>query len=133
VFNASESEVHIRTNPVVAHCELSGQDGYAASVETPETLTIPHSAAPVTVSCIAPGFRRTVNSLNSTPSGWIWGNSALIVATGGAAALGLVVDQTLGSDRTYRPEMTVDLDPERSRSIRARSRDGRQTLDLKTK
>ena len=133
VFNSSESEVQLRTNPASAHCQLSGQDGYSASVETPAAVMVPHAAAPVTVACVAGGYRRTVNSLNTTPSGWMWANSALLVATGGAVALGLVVDQSLGTDRTYRPEMNVDLDPERTRSIHARSRDGHQDLELKTR
>ncbi len=124
--------MQIRTNPDKARCELSG-GGYKAVVETPATVTIPHAAAPVTVACSAPGFRRTVNSLNATSSGWIWGNSALIIATGGAAALGLAVDHALGSDWTYRPDVTVDLDVERKRQVLTHSRNGGSDLELEAR
>ena len=132
-FNPPSSDVQISTNPPQSHCELSGRDGFTAVVDTPAKLSIPHSAAPVQVSCNAPGHRRTVNTLNATSSGWIWGNSALIVVTGGAMVLGLVVDEALGSNWTYPSDAKFDLDVERQRPIRAKSRDGRLDLELKAR
>ncbi|RAU22688.1 hypothetical protein CU669_08425 [Paramagnetospirillum kuznetsovii] len=133
MFNPTRSEVQIRTNPEHARCELTGRDGFSAVIETPTTIDIPHSAAPVTVACDAPGFRRTVSSLNAASSGWIWANSALLMATGGVAALGLVVDEALGSDWTYKKDMSVELDAERKRPLRAKSRDGAQDLRLQAR
>ena len=132
-FNPPSSDVQISTNPPQSHCELSGRDGFAAVVDTPSKLSIPHAAAPVQVVCTAPGHRRTVNTLNATSSGWIWGNSALIAVTGGAMVLGLVVDEALGSNWTYPSDANFDLDVERQRPIRVRSRDGSQDLDLKAR
>lgn len=125
--------MQIRTSPETAHCELTGREGYGAVIDTPATLTIPHSAAPVQVACTAPGHRRTVNSLSATSSGWIWGNSALIIVTGGAAVVGLVVDEALGSNWTYPDDAKFDLDAERQRPVRVRSRDGSQDLNLKAR
>jgi len=131
--NPRESEVQIRTNPDAAHCVLSGREDYRAEVDTPAMMTIPHSAAPVQVACTAPGHRRTVNVLGATSSGWIWGNSALLMVTGGAAVLGLVVDEALGSDWTYPGDAKFDLDAERQRSVRIQTRDGSQDLDIKAR
>ncbi|OAN44676.1 hypothetical protein A6A04_07550 [Paramagnetospirillum marisnigri] len=133
MFNPAQSDVQIRTNPDKAQCRLSGRGGYNAEIETPAKVTIPHSAAPVTVTCEAPGFRRTVASLQANSSGWIWANSGFIVATGGAAVLGLVVDEALGSDWTYRKDVNLELDAERVRPVRVRSRDGSEDLRLEAR
>ena len=132
-INPSASDVQIRTNPDRAHCEMTGGEGYRAEIDTPAVVTIPHSAAPVQVACTAPGRRRTVNTLSATSSGWIWGNTALLMVTGGAAVLGLVVDDALGSNWTYPSDAIFDLDAERQRSVQVKARDGSQTLDLKAR
>ncbi|CAA7616154.1 hypothetical protein [Magnetospirillum sp. SS-4] len=133
LVNPSQSEVQIHTSPERARCELSGRGGFSTVVDTPAKAVIPHAAAPVTVACEAPGHRRTVSSLNATSSGWVWGNSALIAVTGGVAALGLLVDQALGADWTYGKDHRVDLDAERKRPLRARSRDGVHDLELEAR
>ncbi len=112
---------------------MTGREGYHAVIDTPAMVTVPHSAAPVQVACSAPGHRRTVNSLSATSSGWIWGNSALLMVTGGAAVLGLVVDEALGSNWTYPSDAKFDLDAERQRPVRVQTRDGSQNLDLKAR
>lgn len=132
-LNPLASDVRIGTNPEAAHCELTGRDGYRAEIQTPVMVTIPHAAAPVVVVCTAPGYRRTVNSLNATSSGWIWGNSALLIVTGGAAVLGLVVDEVLGSNWTYPSNAEFELDAERQRPVRVQSRDGSQDLNLRAR
>lgn len=133
LVNPSTSEVQIRTRPDHAHCDLSGHDGFSLAIDTPATVTLPRSAAPVTVACQAPGFRRTVNTLDATANGWLWGNSAFMLATSGAGALGLLVDETLGAGRTFRKEAEIDLDPDRKRTLRAIQRNGGQELDLQTR
>lgn len=132
MFHGPSSEVQIGTRPAAAHCELSGRDGFAMEVETPATVTLPHAAAPITVSCQAPGFRRTVNSLYTSGNGWRWGNSAFLVMTGGAAALGLIVDEAVGSGVAYRKDFTVDLDTQAPRTVQATERNGGSTLHLRT-
>lgn len=129
VVGSTESTVQIKTNPAQAHCQLKGYD-FNAEVDTPAELSVPHSAAPVTVHCTAPGFRPTSYTLDAKSDGWIWGNSAFIVATGGIAILGAVVDESRGAGRSYAEEVQYDLAPERTRVLRARDRSGDVDLRL---
>ena len=129
---AVQALIYIATQPPGARCALAGMGGYAAEVETPGTLRVPHKAAPVTVTCEAPGFRRTVATLDASGSGWLWGNSAFIAFTGGAAVLGLVVDEVVGAGASYRRDFSVELDAATARRVRARQRDGGGSLDLTT-
>jgi len=124
VVGSTESTVQIRTNPDKARCELRGHEGYAASVETPASLTIPNSAAPVTVTCQAAGFRPTSYTLDATANGWIWGNSAFFVATGGVAILGALVDESRSAGKAYAEEVHYNLSPDTPRAVRVRSRGG---------
>lgn len=133
VVGSSDSDVAIRTNPPGATCELRGRDGYAATVTTPATLAVPHDAAPVTVRCAAPGHRATSYTLDSSTDGWVWGNSAFIVASGGVALLGLMVDEGLGAGRSYSPDVHYDLPPDRPRAVRAQSRGGDVDLRLQAR
>lgn len=133
VVGSSESDVAIRTNPPAAQCHLKGHGGYSATVATPATLTIPTAAAPVTVTCSAPGFRPTANTLDASAEGWVWGNSAFMVASGGVALLGLVVDESLGAGRAYSSDVHYDLAPDVPRAVRARSRGGDVDLRLQAR
>lgn len=130
VVGSTESQVHIRTNPDKARCDLKGHGGYAASVETPAALTVPVSAAPVTVTCAAAGFRPTSYTLDATADGWIWGNAAFMVATGGVAVLGALVDENRGAGKSYAEEVRYDLAPDRPRPVRVKSRGGDTDLQL---
>lgn len=132
MVNGPSSEVNIATQPAGARCHLSGADGYAADITTPALLQVPHKAAPVTVSCEASGYRRTVNTLNTSGSGWLWGNTAFIAVTGGAAVLGLMVDEAVGASGSYRKDFSMDLDAEAARRIRATQRNGGPSFDLRT-
>lgn len=133
VVGSTDSQVHIRTNPDKARCELAGHEGFAATVETPASLTIPSSAAPVTVTCAAAGFRPTSYTLDATADGWIWGNAAFMVATGGVAVLGALVDETRGAGKSYADEVRYDLSPDRPRPVQVRSRNGDTDLRLKAR
>ncbi|EME71877.1 hypothetical protein H261_01472 [Paramagnetospirillum caucaseum] len=124
------SEVGIATQPAGARCALSGADGFAAEITTPAVLQLPHKAAPITVACTAPGYRRTVNTLNAGGSGWLWANTAFIAFTGGAAVLGMVVDEAVGASTSYRKDFSMELDAEAVRRIRATQRNGGPALDL---
>lgn len=133
VVGSTQSDVQIRTNPDKAHCDLKGFEGFSASVETPATVTIPTAAAPVTVTCKALGFRPTSYTLDATAGGWIWGNSALFVATGGVAVLGALVDESRAAGKSYAEEVHYDLSPDRPRPMRARSRSGETDLNLQVR
>lgn len=133
VVGSSQSSVTIRTNPEKSLCALKGGDGFTAQVETPAVLGIPHSAAPVTVTCKAAGFRPSTYILDATADGWIWGNSAFIIATGGVAVLGALVDESRGAGKSYADEVQYDLSPDRPRPIRATTRGGEVDLDLKAR
>ncbi|MCR6632241.1 MAG: hypothetical protein NVV74_20565 [Magnetospirillum sp.] len=133
VVGSTSSEVQIRTNPDKARCDLKGYDGFSASVETPAIVSVPTAAAPVTVTCQAPGFRPTSYTLDATADGWIWGNSALFVATGGIAVLGALVDESRAAGKSYAEDVHYDLAPDRPRAIRARSRNGDVDLNLQAR
>ena len=124
VVGSTESTVQIKTNPDKARCELRGHEGYSASVETPGAISIPTKASPVTVTCQATGFRPTSYTLDATADGWIWGNSALFVATGGVAVLGALVDESRSAGKAYAEEVQYNLSPDTPRAVRVRSRAG---------
>jgi hypothetical protein len=132
MVNGPSSEVDMVTQPAGARCSLKGSDGFSAELTTPAKLQLPHKAAPITVACEAPGYRRTVNTLNTGGNGWLWGNAAFIAVTGGAAVLGLVVDEVVGAGSSYRKDFNMDLDAEAARRIRATQRNGGPSFDLRT-
>jgi hypothetical protein len=132
MVNGPSSDVEILTQPAGALCHLNGADGFVAEITTPVTLSLPHKAAPITVTCEAPGYRRTVNTLNAAGSGWLWGNTAFIVVTGGAAVLGLIVDEAVGASTSYHKSFNMDLDAESSRRLRATQRNGGPSFDIRT-
>jgi uncharacterized protein YceK len=133
VLGSSTSTVQVRTNPDHAHCDLKGRDDFAMAVETPASVDLPGAAAPITVTCWAPGYRATVNTLSASSNGWIWGNSAMIAATGGAAVFGLIVDEALGSGWSYQKDVTYGLDADRPRPIHTRERKGGAQMDLQAR
>lgn len=130
VVGSTESPVRIATNPDKAHCDLSGRDGFSAQVESPATISIPHVAAPVIVTCRAAGFRPTSYTLDATADGWIWGNSVLMLAAGGVGVLGALVDESRGAGKSYDEDVRYDLTPDRPRALRLRSRDGGVDMNL---
>lgn len=133
VVSTTSSDVQIRTNPDKARCDLRGYEGFSASVETPASVTIPTAAAPVTVTCQAPGFRPTSYTLDATANGWIWGNSAFVVATGGVGILGALVDESRSAGKAYSDQVHYDLSPDRPRPVRVRSRNGDPDLNLQAR
>lgn len=133
VISSTSSDVQVRTNPDKAQCELKGYEGFSASVETPATISVPTSAAPVTVTCRAPGYRPTSYTLDASADGWIWANSALFVASGGVAVLGALVDESRSAGKVYSEEVHYQLSPDRPRQVRARTRSGDTDLNLQAR
>ena len=116
IVSTNRSTVQIATSPANAECSVKGH-GFSARVITPASLTLPSSAAPLIVTCVADGWRPTSYSLDATADGWIWGNSALVVVTGGAAVLGLLVDESRDAGKVYREAVTYELDRDRPRTV----------------
>ena len=119
-----ETKVRINTTPSLAHCDLKGEGDWKASLKTPAEVIVPSSAAPVTVTCIAPGRKATTYTLDATRDGWRWGNSALIAVTGGAAVLGLLLDESLDAGKSYSPNVTYSLDEKHPHTITVKDRSG---------
>ncbi len=133
VLSSTESTVQISTNPPKAHCDLKGLGGFTAGIETPASVTIPSSAAPVIVTCVAEGRKPTSYTLDAAADGWIWGNSALVMVTGGAAVLGLLVDEGRGAGKSYAETVNYDLDPDRPRSVHTLERGGGNEMTLQAR
>ncbi len=133
VMGDTESDVAIRTDPAGARCALTGRDGYQDSAVTPVTIAIPHTAAPVTVRCEAPGFRPTSASLDASADGWMWANAGLIFGTGGAILLGTVVDESRGAGRTFQDDVQVKLAPDRPRAVRVMNRSDGTGMELRAR
>lgn len=133
IVGSTESAVQLRTNPENATCELTGRNGFSRTVRTPASVTLPNAAAPLTVTCTAPGYRPTANTLDASASGWIWGNSAFMMATGGIALLGALVDESRGAGRAYKTDASFTLDADRPRAITTTERNGGRQMELKAR
>jgi len=116
IVSGNQSTVQVTTDPGNARCILKGH-GFSTSITTPASVVVPASAAPVIVTCSAEGRRPTSYTLDATSDGWIWGNSALVVVTGGAAVLGLLVDESRDAGMIYSGAVNYQLDAERPRSV----------------
>ena len=121
------STVKINTNPAAARCTLTGHGGFHAALTTPGSVSVPASAAPVIVTCTAPGRRPTSYTLDASANGWIWANSALVAVTDGAAVLGLLVDESRDAGRVYQDTVTYDLQSAQPRDVHLRQRTGGET------
>lgn len=105
VMSDNKSVTYMETVPEVAKCELHGQD-FKRVVTTPNSIPLPSEAAPITVACTAPGYKRTTATLDTKHDGWIWGN---ILLGGG---IGLIVDAAKGSGFKYPPKFSIIMEPE---------------------
>jgi len=121
LVSTNHSTVQINTNPSNAQCTLKGH-GFATAVTTPARVTLPSSAAPLIVTCVAYGWRPTSFTLDATADGWIWGNSALVAVTGGAAVLGLLFDESRDAGKVYSGTVNYDLDQDHPRTVLTHTR-----------
>ena len=128
LFGSTESTVAVNTNPAAARCDLTGRGGFHAVVTTPGRVSVPNSAAPVSVTCTAAGYRPTSYTLDASADGWIWANSALVAVTGGAAVLGLLVDESRDAGKAYGQSVDYSLDPVGPRTVHAVDRHGGELL-----
>lgn len=113
IVSDNKSTTYIESEPEGARCELHGQD-FKRVITTPNSLSLPAEAAPITVACKADGYRTTTVELDTDVDGWIWGN---ILLGGG---IGFLVDLARDAGEIYPPQMTVLLDPESFESPESR-------------
>ena len=113
VVSDDKSTTYIETDPENARCELHGQD-FKRVINTPNSISLPAEAAPITIACKAPGYATTTEPLDTKIDGWIFGN---ILLGGG---IGILVDLARGAGQKYPPRVTVILQPENFASISAR-------------
>lgn len=107
------SRTLIESRPEAARCDLYGH-GFNRSVDTPVSLQLPASAAPITVVCQADGHRLASILLDSETDGWIFGN---ILIGGG---IGILVDGARGAGQKYPPTVLIILEPSSFDSFAAR-------------
>lgn len=110
IVSDNKSTTYLETDPEASRCELHGQD-FKRVVTTPNSISLPSEAAPLTVSCSAPGYKRTTATLDTKMDGWIWGN---ILLGGG---IGLIVDATRGAGFKYPTKLSLVLEPEEFRTL----------------
>jgi len=127
IVSDNKSVTYLETTPEVAKCELHGQD-FKRVLTTPNSIPLPAEAAPITVACTAPGYKRTTATLDTKHDGWIWGN---IILGGG---IGFIVDAAKGSGFKFPPKYSIILEPEQFATLDERDAwfDRRKTeLELK--
>ncbi len=105
VVSDNDSATYVETVPEKARCELHGQD-FTRVINTPNSIQLPSSAAPITVACAAEGHKNTTASLDTSMDGWILGN----LIFGGI--IGVAIDAARGAGMKYPPRVTVVLEPE---------------------
>ena len=122
VVSDDKSTTYIETDPENARCELHGQD-FKRVINTPNSISLPAEAAPITIACKAPGYATTTETLDTKIDGWIFGN---ILLGGG---IGILIDLARGAGQKYPPRVTVILQPETFATISARDEwfDSRRT------
>lgn len=105
IVSDNKSVTYLETKPEVAKCELHGQD-FTRVVTTPNSIPLPSEAAPITIACTAPGYKRGTGTLDTKADGWIWGN----ILFGGV--IGAVIDGAKGAGFKYPPRYSLVLEPE---------------------
>lgn len=113
VVSDDKSTTYIETDPENARCELHGQD-FKRVINTPNSISLPAEAAPLTIACKAAGYATTTESLDTKADGWIFGNILL------GGIVGIVIDAARGAGQKYPPRITVILQPETFSSVSTR-------------
>lgn len=122
VVSDDKSTTYIETDPENARCELHGQD-FKRIINTPNSISLPAEAAPLTIACKAAGYATTTENLDTKADGWIFGNILL------GGIVGIAIDAARGAGQKYPPRVTVILQPETftSSSVRDEWFDSRKT------
>jgi hypothetical protein len=115
IVSGTDSTTYIETKPVDARCRLHGQD-FTREVNTPTSVPLPAKASPITVECSAEGYQRSMQQLESSMDGWVFGN----IIFGGI--IGGVIDVARGAGKKYPPQFQVMLDPASFKSEQERDK-----------
>ncbi len=113
IISDDKSTTYIETDPENARCELHGQD-FKRVLNTPNSVSLPAEAAPITVACRAEGYKTTTQLLDTEIDGWIFGNILL------GGIIGVIIDAATDSGEIYPAHITIILQPERFQSTTGR-------------
>jgi hypothetical protein len=113
IVSGTDSTTYLETKPVDARCRMHGQD-FTREVVTPTSVPLPAKASPITVECNAEGYQRTIQQIEASHDGWVFGNLIFGGIVGG------VVDIARGAGKKFPPQMQVLLDPATFRSAAER-------------
>ncbi|MPY70739.1 MAG: hypothetical protein GEU92_11695 [Alphaproteobacteria bacterium] len=109
----SEQETRIATSPAGAECVLEGR-GYRETVRTPAAVAPPIAAAPLAVTCTAPGHRAAKGWMKARFDNRMFGNLVF------GSSLGVVIDMINDRDRVYPSAYRVHMEPASFRTEAAR-------------
>ena len=109
----SEQETRIATSPAGAECVLEGR-GYRQTVRTPAAVAPPVAAAPLTVTCTAPGHRTAKGWMRARFDNRMLGNLVF------GSSLGVMIDMINDRDRVYPSTYRVHMEPASFRTEAAR-------------
>lgn len=98
-----ESTTYLHTEPS-ALCELRGQN-FARTVKTPNSVRLPHAAAPIAVSCKSQGYADAAATLDTAM------DTSLLGAFLFSGMFGMGNDSTRGVGNAYPPRVMLALVP----------------------
>lgn len=104
IVSNTDSTTYVETVPEKCKCTLHGQD-FQRVIYTPDSISLPAKAAPLTIMCEADNYQSTSAVLDTKADGWIIGN----ILFGGI--VGAVVDAGRGAGQKYPAKFTLQLDP----------------------
>ncbi len=103
-FSSDLVETRISTENTKARCSLNGT-GYTLSIQTPARVVLPKEAAPITLSCQAPGHRNFATQLRPLFNVKLLGNLAAI------SSVGVIIDMLNGHDEKYPKRVHIYMEP----------------------
>ena len=106
-------QTEIVTDPVGAECVAAGA-GFRQVVRTPDTVTPPLSASPLSVTCTGPGHRDAQGPLRARFDDRIVGNLVF------GSSIGVAIDMMNGRDRAYPSKLRIHMEPVSFRTAAAR-------------
>ena len=103
-FRSDQTETRIYTENTKANCALTGT-GYANAIVTPARVALPKAAAPITLSCRAPGYRTFVTQLRPLLNAKFLANFAV------GSSMGVIVDMVNGHHEKYPERVNIHMEP----------------------
>lgn len=103
-FSSDLVETRIFTENTRAQCTLTGT-GYSHVLQTPGRVVLPKEAAPITLSCQAPGHRTFVTTLKPLFNVKLLGNLLAV------SSIGMFIDMMNGHDEKYPKRVHIYMEP----------------------